>query len=144
MHSGYPIMMHQNAVNKVTDPKLMMEKGSWGIIHELGHNRQVNDKNKPWDWEIRPHTTEATCNLWSVYVHEEIFRVSRSEAHKALSEESRIRTVQNYINNGCQLDEWKVWTCLETYLQVKNYNEASNFNVLLIAFISSWTTLVVN
>uniref|UniRef100_A0AAZ1XK53 Peptidase M60 domain-containing protein n=1 Tax=Oreochromis aureus TaxID=47969 RepID=A0AAZ1XK53_OREAU len=71
MHSGYPIMAHHASAAEVVDVK--KGKQMWGPIHELGHNQQRSC------WEFRPHTTDCTCNLWSVYVHEEVLGLNRAQ-----------------------------------------------------------------
>ena len=72
MHAGYPIMMLSSVVPEVLDwdPR---NRALWGFIHELGHNQQRMC------WDIRPYTTESTCNLWSVYVNEEVLGINRAK-----------------------------------------------------------------
>lgn len=65
MHAGYPIMAFTAAAHGLVDVDTM-KRGMWGPIHELGHNQQRGC------WEFPPHTTEGTCNLWSLYVHQEV------------------------------------------------------------------------
>ncbi|XP_078514893.1 TRPM8 channel-associated factor homolog [Lissotriton helveticus] len=112
MHSGYPIMGLAENCEEFLKVELNTG-GNWGPIHELGHNRQV------WKWDLSPNTTEATCNLWSVYVSEKVLNVSRSKAHKNLQPQTREKTIKNYIKNGAKLEDWKDWTALETYLQLQ-------------------------
>ncbi|XP_003449329.2 TRPM8 channel-associated factor homolog [Oreochromis niloticus] len=111
MHSGYPIMAHHASAAEVVDVK----KGNqmWGPIHELGHNQQRSC------WEFRPHTTDATCNLWSVFVNEEVLGLNRAQAHGFLTSARRKTRVEEYIKGGKKLSEWKVWVALETYLQLQ-------------------------
>ncbi|NXE96198.1 TCAF2 factor, partial [Menura novaehollandiae] len=113
MHAGYPIMGHLDSVKEMLDVKHMQTTGLWGPIHELGHNQQQQA------WEFPPHTTEATCNLWSVYVHEEVLGIPRNEAHQALRSQCRKERIKEYLKKGTQLKDWKVWTALETYLQLQ-------------------------
>ncbi|KAG8576482.1 hypothetical protein GDO81_009879 [Engystomops pustulosus] len=113
MHSGYPIMCHQQSANELTDLKIMNNAGIWGPIHELGHNQQR------WAWEFPPHTTEATCNLWSVYVHENVLGIPRDKAHPSLKPAERDACIRLYLKNGAKLADWSVWTALETYLQLQ-------------------------
>ncbi|KFU94540.1 Protein FAM115C, partial [Chaetura pelagica] len=113
MHSGYPIMCHLDSAKEMLDMKHIQTAGLWGPIHELGHNQQQEA------WEFPPHTTEATCNLWSVYVHEKVLGIPRHKAHPALSSECREKRMTDYLKNGAQLKDWKVWTALETYLQLQ-------------------------
>ncbi|NXQ67322.1 TCAF2 factor, partial [Quiscalus mexicanus] len=113
MHAGYPIMGHLDSVKEMLDVEHMQTTGLWGPIHELGHNQQQQA------WEFPPHTTEATCNLWSVYVHEEVLGIPRHEAHQALRPQCRKERIKNYLKKGAQLKDWNVWTALETYLQLQ-------------------------
>ncbi|KAM4789693.1 TRPM8 channel-associated factor 2 isoform 1-T1 [Cyanocitta cristata] len=113
MHSGYPIMGHLDSVKEMLDVKHMKTTGLWGPIHELGHNQQQQA------WEFPPHTTEATCNLWSVYVHEEVLGIPRHQAHQALRPQCRKERIKDYLKKGAQLKDWNMWTALETYLQLQ-------------------------
>ncbi|NXR34567.1 TCAF2 factor, partial [Zosterops hypoxanthus] len=113
MHSGYPIMGHLDSVKEMINVEHMQTTGLWGPIHELGHNQQQQA------WEFRPHTTEATCNLWSVYVHEEVLGIPRHQAHQALRPQCRQERIKDYLKKGAQLKDWSVWTALETYLQLQ-------------------------
>ncbi|XP_033486678.2 TRPM8 channel-associated factor homolog [Epinephelus lanceolatus] len=113
MHSGYPVMMHTYTVSevfRVGDDRTVV---LWGEIHELGHNQQRDP------WEFRPHTGEATNNLWSVYVHEEVLGINREKAHPAMISTERKNTVDHYVKGGRKLSDWYVWTALETYLQLQ-------------------------
>ncbi|KAM4035791.1 TRPM8 channel-associated factor homolog [Anomaloglossus baeobatrachus] len=112
MHAGYPIMCHlPSATTLVSITE--MKKDLWGPIHELGHNEQRGV------WEFPPHTTEATCNLWAVYVHETVLGISRDKAHPNLKPDARENRIKQYVKNGANLNEWSVWTALETYLQLQ-------------------------
>ncbi|KAK7882831.1 hypothetical protein WMY93_029005 [Mugilogobius chulae] len=111
MHSGYPIMVHNASAEELLTAK--EHKEMWGPIHELGHNQQRGC------WEFRPHTTEATCNLWSVYVHETVLKVPREKAHGSLTPQSRKSCIKTYIKEGRNLNNWSVWVALETYLQLQ-------------------------
>uniref|UniRef100_A0A3Q2QVV0 Peptidase M60 domain-containing protein n=1 Tax=Fundulus heteroclitus TaxID=8078 RepID=A0A3Q2QVV0_FUNHE len=113
MHAGYPIMMHSSIGAELFKPEDAQTKGLWGETHELGHNQQRSC------WEFPPHTTEATCNLWSVYVHEEVLGLNRAKAHPSVTPESRKRCVEKYVQEGRKLSDWNVWTALETYLQLQ-------------------------
>ncbi|XP_053319223.1 TRPM8 channel-associated factor homolog [Spea bombifrons] len=113
MHAGYPIMCHMESAKALTDLESIKKSGLWGPIHELGHNQQRGY------WEFPPHTTEATCNLWSVYVHETVLGIPRDQAHNSLQPNNRDERIKAYLKNGTILDEWSVWTALETYLQLQ-------------------------
>ncbi|XP_040269521.1 TRPM8 channel-associated factor homolog [Bufo bufo] len=112
MHAGYPIMCHLPTASTLVSVA-EIKKGLWGPIHELGHNQQRGV------WEFPPHTTEATCNLWSVYVHETVLGIPRDNAHPALKPGDREKIIKQYLKNGAKLNEWSVWTALETYLQLQ-------------------------
>ncbi|XP_026643361.1 TRPM8 channel-associated factor 2-like [Microtus ochrogaster] len=113
MHSGYPIMCHLESVQELVSLEDMKSNGLWGPIHELGHNQQRHG------WEFPPHTTEATCNLWSVYVHETVLGIPRAQAHPALKPKEREMRIRDHLQMGAPLDNWNVWTALETYLQLQ-------------------------
>ncbi|XP_048872273.1 TRPM8 channel-associated factor homolog [Brienomyrus brachyistius] len=113
MHSGYPVMLHLKSVREIAQVEYMRSEGMWGPIHELGHNQQRDM------WEFPPHTTEATCNLWSVYIHETVLNIPRHKAHPALKPEARKVTIKQYVVSGANLKDWTTWTCLETYLQLQ-------------------------
>ncbi|CAI9582637.1 unnamed protein product [Staurois parvus] len=108
-----PIMCHLETAPDITNAEHIQKTGIWGPIHELGHNEQRGN------WEFPPHTTEATCNLWSVYVHETLLHIPRNQAHPALKPEERETRIQQYLKDGAQLEQWSVWTALETYLQLQ-------------------------
>ncbi|XP_073435431.1 TRPM8 channel-associated factor homolog isoform X2 [Dendrobates tinctorius] len=113
MHAGYPIMCQIPAASHLINLEAITKEGVWGAIHELGHNQQKRA------WEFPPHTTEATCNLWSVYVHENVLGISRDKAHSDLIPEKREARIREYLKNGANLKGWHVWTALETYLQLQ-------------------------
>ncbi|XP_017286100.1 TRPM8 channel-associated factor homolog [Kryptolebias marmoratus] len=134
MHAGYPVMIHSSEAAVLFKVKNARTFGLWGELHELGHNQQRIY------WEFPPNTTEATCNLWSVYVNEEVLGVNRAKAHESMTSESRKQCVEKYIQGGKKLSDWKVWTALETYLQLQErfgwdafkkvfaaYNKMTNF-----------------
>lgn len=112
MHAGYPIMCHLESVQELINEKLIRTKGLWGPVHELGRNQQRQE------WEFPPHTTEATCNLWCVYVHETVLGIPRGRANIALWPPVREKRVRIYLSKGPNVKNWNAWTALETYLQV--------------------------
>ncbi|XP_061440659.1 TRPM8 channel-associated factor 2-like [Rhineura floridana] len=112
MHSGYPVMLHLESVQEMIDVQSIHAKGLWGPIHELGHNQQQSG------WDFPPHTTEATCNLWSVYVNETILNTPRERAHEDLLPELRKTRIENYVRRG-QLKDFEIFTALEPYLQLQ-------------------------
>ncbi|XP_074123757.1 TRPM8 channel-associated factor 2-like isoform X2 [Sminthopsis crassicaudata] len=113
MHAGYPIMGFLDVVNELISEEIIRKKGLWCPIHELGHNQQFHA------WEFPQHTTDATCNLWSVYVHEKVLKLNRNHIHPALRPEQRQRRLEEYKKKGAPLSMWYTWTALETYLQLQ-------------------------
>lgn len=111
---------------ELVNPETARTRGIWGAIHELGHNQQRSV------WEFPPHTTECTCNLWSVYVHEEVLGVNRAKAHENMSVENRNIRAKSYATGGRNLENWNVWTALETYMQVNKYK----FSHCVVFFLS--------
>ncbi|XP_067325447.1 TRPM8 channel-associated factor homolog [Anolis sagrei] len=113
MHSGYPVMSNVGGMEEIVDMEAFKTKGTWGPIHELGHNQQQSG------WEFPPHTTEATCNLWSVYVNETVLNIPRDRAHPELQPHLRKQRIEDYLQNGAQLKDFEVFTALEPYLQLQ-------------------------
>nr|XP_043887175.1 TRPM8 channel-associated factor homolog isoform X1 [Solea senegalensis] len=113
MHAGYPIMMHKPEAAELVSIDVAMKRGLWGPIHELGHNQQRSC------WEFPSHTTECTCNLWSVYVHEEVLGIKRAKAHPVLALEKRNKRAKEFVTGGRNLNSWQMWVALETYLQLQ-------------------------
>ncbi|KAJ7990207.1 hypothetical protein DPEC_G00297920 [Dallia pectoralis] len=112
MHAGYPVMMQSDVAASLVDPVTIRSSGIWGPIHELGHNQQRAA------WEFPYHTTECTCNLWSVYVHEEVLGVKRDQAHPNMSLANRKCRAKEYAKGGRNLASWDMWVALETYMQL--------------------------
>ncbi|KAF7647981.1 hypothetical protein LDENG_00163820 [Lucifuga dentata] len=113
MHAGYPIMMHMPSAALVVNVDLAAQKRMWVFFHELGHNQQKEC------WEFKPHTTEATCNLWSVYVFEEVLGINRVQAKSNLDLQKRKRRIEQYVKGGKNLKNWNMWVALDTYLQLQ-------------------------
>ncbi|KAM9801305.1 TRPM8 channel-associated factor homolog [Neosynchiropus ocellatus] len=113
MHAGYPIMSLHPTAARLLSIDHMMAEGLWGPIHELGHNQQRDC------WEFKPNTTEATCNLWSVYVHEEVLKIPRAQAYRDLTPERRKINTENYVKRGKRQEDWCFFVALETYLQLQ-------------------------
>uniref|UniRef100_A0A3B4AWN7 Peptidase M60 domain-containing protein n=1 Tax=Periophthalmus magnuspinnatus TaxID=409849 RepID=A0A3B4AWN7_9GOBI len=128
MHAGYPIMAHKSPAAEMVSVKHMTTNGLWGPIHELGHNQQRGC------WEFPSHTTEATCNLWSVYVHETVLHIPRGKAHEQMVLERRNKRAENYANNGKQLNEWDMWIALETYMQLQETFGWEAFKLVFAAY----------
>lgn len=114
MHSGYPVAVPQNQnAEQAIAPRALAKEGNWGFFHEYGHNHQHNL------WAL-PGTGETTCNLWSVYLSEELIGKDRGEAHRALNPLTRRQRMKQYFANGRNFEaDWSVWTALETYLQLQ-------------------------
>ncbi len=112
LHSGYPVMAHLDQAPLVLDVGGLHATGAWGELHELGHNHQ-------WiDW-VLPGATEASVNLFSVYVSENLLGLPREEAHPALAAAERKKRIADYLATGPDFSQWSVWTALETYLQLQ-------------------------
>ncbi|KAM9359156.1 uncharacterized protein ABDE67_002310 [Symphorus nematophorus] len=114
MHAGYPIMSHKSSVSELVNADVIRNNGLWGPIHELGHNQQRGC------WEFPSHTTECTCNLWSVYVHEEVLGIDRGKAHPNMTIEARNCRAEEYAKGGRNLNNWSMWVALETYMQLQD------------------------
>ncbi|XP_075116994.1 TRPM8 channel-associated factor homolog [Leptodactylus fuscus] len=127
MHSGYPIVCHLKSAAAMilvdTDNEDM-----WGALHELGHNQQLIQ------CEFPPHTTEALCNLWAIYVHENVLGTPREKAHRELQPHAREERIRKYLEEGAQLQSWNKWVCLETYIQLQEAFGWEPFSELFSAY----------
>ncbi|MEK7470240.1 MAG: M60 family metallopeptidase [Planctomycetota bacterium] len=111
MHAGYPIMTHLDAAPRMVS-LAKMQKGDWGLFHELGHNHQVSD----WTFE---GTGEVTCNLWSLYLSETLCNLKPEEAHEALKD--REKRAREHCRNGADFAKWKddPFLALMMYVQLR-------------------------
>ncbi|XP_060928779.1 TRPM8 channel-associated factor homolog [Limanda limanda] len=114
MHAGYPVMIHSSVAAELVSVDHIRNVGIWGLIHELGHNQQRGC------WEFPPNTTECTCNLWSVYVHEEVLGIDRAKAHPNMTLENRNHRAKEFGKGDRQLIKWDMWVALETYMQLQD------------------------
>ena len=114
LHSGYPFMGHRHHDDEALDVATLRSEGNWGMFHELGHNHQ-------WaDWMI-PHSTEVTCNLWSVYVMEVVVGRASGNTHPAITSDARAERFDAYISNGADYSQWDPWIGLEFFLQLQEH-----------------------
>jgi hypothetical protein len=65
MHSGYPMMGLLDVVPEHLNASGLRRFGTWGIIHEIGHNQQMDG------WSPRA-TVETGCNFFSLYVNQNV------------------------------------------------------------------------
>uniref|UniRef100_A0A3Q1G6J5 Zgc:162193 n=1 Tax=Acanthochromis polyacanthus TaxID=80966 RepID=A0A3Q1G6J5_9TELE len=114
MHAGYPIMTHRSTSAELVSTDHARSKGLWGPIHELGHNQQRAC------WEFPPNTTECTCNLWSVYVHEQVLGINRAKADPIMTLTKRKARAEEYAKGGRKLSSWDTFVALETYMQLQD------------------------
>ncbi|XP_068562982.1 TRPM8 channel-associated factor homolog [Cebidichthys violaceus] len=128
MHAGYPIMAQKASASNLVSFDRFRTKGLWGPIHELGHNQQRGC------WEFPSHTTECTCNLWSVYVHEEVLGINRAKAHPNMTLENRKSRAEVFVKGGRKLSSWSMWVALETYMQLQEHFGWDAFKKVFAAY----------
>jgi len=114
LHAGQPIAAHTGrAAETALSPDLLREGRAWGFLHELGHVHQDAA------WNL-PGSVEASCNLWSVYVSEELLGVPRAEAHRTTDPLTRRATMNAYFRDGAKFEtNWEREKALESYLQIQ-------------------------
>ena len=98
MHSGYPIMTHLDAAERMVDLELLSTKGDWGLFHEMGHNHQSPD----WTFD---GTTEVTCNLFALYVLQTVVGLHGIAGHEALAD--REKRAADHVRAGAPFSKWK-------------------------------------
>ena len=97
MHSGYPIMTHLDASPWLASLEAL-QKGNWGLLHELGHNHQRGE----WTFD---GTGEVTNNVFALFVLDTVCQVKSYEAHNATA--NLDLRVQKYLEDGASFDTWK-------------------------------------
>ncbi|MFO0833744.1 MAG: M60 family metallopeptidase [Phycisphaerales bacterium] len=112
MHSGYPIMTHLDAAGFMTNAKGLVESG-WGPYHEMGHNHQ----DDAWTFE---GTGEVTCNIFTLYVLENVCGVADASKQKVLGDDA-VRARAKYLADGARFETWQrdPFLALQMYAQVR-------------------------
>jgi hypothetical protein len=111
MHSGYPIMTHLDAASDMVS-LARLQGGTWGLLHELGHNHQVRD----WTFE---GTTEVTCNLFSLHAIDTVCTPKPgTRGHGGVDNPP---SLANYLKAGAPFDRWKrePFLALHMYVQLE-------------------------
>lgn len=111
MHSGYPIMTHLDAVDEMTQVE-KLRAGSWGLLHELGHNRQVGD------WTFSG-TGEVTCNLFALHAIDTV--CTPPEGTRGHGGVDKPPSFEQYRANGAKFEHWKrdPFLALHMYVQLQ-------------------------
>jgi len=103
MHSGYPIMTWLDVAPVIVDLATLKRQahgGVWGLFHELGHNHQSPD----WTFD---GTVEVTCNLFTLYILDNVCGIPPREARACLSENGREKLLRRYFARGAKFSDWK-------------------------------------
>ena len=98
-HAGYPMMYGSYPMANPLVTYLRSTDFGWGIYHELGHNNQMNT------WKS-VYGSESTNNLFSIYVQEKLFGMSR------IVVDGRFTKTINVLNDPAVTDKWSgvdVW-----------------------------------
>lgn len=112
MHSGYPIMTHLDAAPAMVSLD-KMKAGQWGLFHELGHNHQ----DGMWTFT---GTGEVTCNLFSMYIIEEVCGLPKEKGHGAVAD--REQRIRKYFEQPASYERWSAdpFTALVMYSQIRD------------------------
>lgn len=103
MHSGYPMISSDNPNMKdyvlgfETRRGKLLEEGSWGHFHELGHNNQNTD----WTYD---GSVEVTVNLFTLYAMEKMLKIPIRNHEAVKNAESK---VVKYKKDGSNFQQWK-------------------------------------
>jgi hypothetical protein len=113
MHSGYPIMTFLDVVPWEMDRAYLLEHGSWGHFHEMGHNHQSGD----WTFD---GTGEVTVNLFSLYCFDKVCGKVIG-GHPAVTPESRAKMIGDYFSKPRDFNRWKSdpFLALSMYVQLE-------------------------
>lgn len=111
MHSGYPIMTHLDAAADMVQFE-KLKAGSWGLLHELGHNHQEPD------WTFAG-TTEVTCNIFALRAIDKLCKLPPGKrGHDAVNNPP---SLIQYIKKGRKFEQWKAdpFLALQFYIQLE-------------------------
>jgi uncharacterized membrane protein len=111
MHSGYPIMTHLDAAAFMTSLETL-KKGSWGLLHELGHNHQEGD----WTFD---GTGEVTCNLFALHAIDTICTPDANDrGHPGVNTPP---SLEKHLALGAPFEKWKQdpFLALHMYVQLE-------------------------
>lgn len=100
MHSGYPVMTHgaeDTRHSAAVALEVLLKEGNWGYFHEFGHNAQKGD------WTFGG-TTEVTCNLFSLYLGEQMAGI---EPWKNSWLEKQMDKPAAHFAAGASFSDWK-------------------------------------
>lgn len=116
-HSGFPMQAYTGW--GVASPEMYSRGANWGTWHELGHNYQMG----AWSYV---YGVETTVNLFSLYVQEKHFRVSR------LINDGRFADAAAMLNNPAVTDKWNTgspWHMLVFLDQIRLAFPTHNWNL---------------
>lgn len=104
MHSGNPIMTFMDVVPYFSSAEKLMKSDpggvSWGILHEIGHNRQRGD------W-TPSGLGEVTNNLFALYVYDKMLGRPSFGHPGLLTGEKRSAALAKYRETGPDFEKFK-------------------------------------
>ncbi len=132
MHSGYPVMTHgadDVSHSHAVDLETLQTDGNWGYFHEFGHNAQKGE------WTFGG-TGEVTCNLFSLYLGEQLAGI---EPWKNSWLEGQKSKPAKHFANGAPFDKWKSQPglALMMYATVQREFGWEPFKVALRAYLDA-------
>ncbi|QEH36247.1 hypothetical protein OJF2_48070 [Aquisphaera giovannonii] len=115
MHSGYPIMAPiDDSARLALDLARLRAEGTWGHLHEIGHNFQGDD----WTFD---GTGEVTNNLQVVHTFDTLLKLPYDAGHEAIRGKAmRTERIRKHLAAGAPFDEWKAdpFLALMMYIQL--------------------------
>lgn len=104
MHSGNPIMTFMDVVPSFSSAEKLMKSDpggvTWGILHEIGHNRQRGD------W-TPSGLGEVTNNLFALYVYDKMLGRPSFGHPGLLTAEKRTQALAKYRETGPDFEKFK-------------------------------------
>lgn len=116
MHSGYPIMTHIDDATKTSlNLAKLKAEGTWGFLHELGHNFQSGA------WTFAG-TGEVTNNLLVVHTFDTLLKLPYDSGHGAIKGKAmRTDRIRKHIEEGAPFDKWKSDPFLALMMYIQMY-----------------------
>jgi hypothetical protein len=102
MHSGYPIMVPiDGSTTHALDLSKLKAEGTWGHLHELGHNFQSGD----WTFD---GTGEVTNNLLVLHTFDTLLKLPFDAGHDAIRGKAmRTERIRKHLAAGAPFEKWK-------------------------------------
>lgn len=122
LHAGYPIQGPTSTAGPLVDSAALLDHGSWGWFHELGHEAQRRP-DKSWGWD-NPYTfdgaVEATVNIFTTYAFDALGIANRGGWSWTATRVAAMRRALDAVKGAGTFASVGVGHKLAMYLQLRD------------------------